>query len=96
MRPHHPFDPTRGHWGAVEILGRYARLTVDTAAFADAFADRTKSARQATATAVGITWTWNAAVRWQLNYERTIFRGGAPKGDREPERALLAEAQVVF
>jgi phosphate-selective porin OprO/OprP len=96
INPRHPFDPAKGHWGAVEILGRYSLLQVDKAAFADKFADSTKSAHQASATAIGINWTWNRAVRYQVNYERTFFRGGAVGGNREPENALLAEAQLVF
>jgi phosphate-selective porin OprO and OprP len=96
MSPRHPFDPVNGHWGAVEVLGRYALLRVDSTAFADDFADATKSARRAKATAIGATWTWNRAVRWQINYERTFFLGGAKRGNREPENALLTEAQLVF
>jgi phosphate-selective porin OprO and OprP len=96
VSPRYPFDPAKGHWGAVEILGRYSLLQVDKAAFADKFADSTKSAYQASATALGVNWTWNRAVRYQVNYERTFFRGGAVGGNREPENALLAEAQLVF
>jgi ABC-type sulfate/molybdate transport systems ATPase subunit/phosphate-selective porin len=86
----------RGRFGAIEVLGRYALLRVDRLAFAEGFADSTRSARRASANAVGLTWTWNRAVRWQLNYERTFFEGGAKRGNREAENALLAEAQLVF
>ena len=94
--PRHAFDPIDGHWGAVEVLGRYSLLQVDPTAFTTNFADSTKSAHQASATAVGLNWTWNRAVRYQVNYERTFFRGGTRTGNREPENALLAEAQLVF
>ena len=96
IAPRHPFDPINGHWGAVEVLARYSLLQVDPTAFTDKFADPTKSAHQASATAFGLNWTWNRAVRYQINYERTFFRGGAKTGNREPENALLAEAQLVF
>lgn len=94
--PRHPFDPINGHWGALEILGRYSLLQVDPTVFTEKFADSSKSAHQASATALGLTWTWNRAVRWQVNYERTFFKGGASIGNREPENAVLAEAQLVF
>ena len=96
INPRHAFDPAIGHWGAIEILGRYSRLQIDSAAFTHRLADSTKSAHEATATAIGLNWTWNRAVRWQVNYERTFFRGGAKAGNREPENAVLAEAQLVF
>lgn len=96
VNPSRPFDPRNGRWGALEILGRYSRLQIDRAAFTDAFADSTRSARQANATAIGLNWTWNRAVRYEVDYERTFFEGGARVGNREPENALLAEAQLVF
>src|SRR5204863_871392 len=33
VRPKHNFDPTDGHWGALQLLGRYTTLRVDPAAF---------------------------------------------------------------
>ena len=45
------------------------------------FADITKSARRASAWAVGLTWYLNRNVKYVLNYEQTSFRGGAALGD---------------
>ena len=33
VTPKHPFDPRNGHWGALQLVARYADLDVDNKAF---------------------------------------------------------------
>ncbi len=95
--PTQPLDPALGHWGALEIVGRYSSLHVGNTAFRDGFADPSKSARAASAWAYGVNWFLNRFIRLQVDYERTLFVGGAAAGgNREPENAILAELQAAF
>jgi phosphate-selective porin OprO/OprP len=96
VRPAKPFDPGEGQWGALELVARAHQLSVDAKAFDLGFADPGKSARQATAWAVGLNWYLNRNVKYVLNYEQTSFDGGAAAGDRPKERALFLRAQVLF
>jgi phosphate-selective porin OprO/OprP len=96
VRPIRPFDPARGGWGAFELAARAHQLSIDPDAFAAGFADASRSARRATAWAIGLNWHLNRNVRYVLDYEQTTFRGGAAAGDRPTERAVLLRAQVLF
>ncbi len=97
VTPRYPFDPARGHWGALEAVGRYSTLHIGPTAFRDGLADPAKSARAASAWAYGANWVVNPWVRLQIDYERTRFVGGAPAGvNRQAENALLSEVQVSF
>src|ERR1035437_8188832 len=46
--PRRPFNPAEGSWGALQLVGRYAQLDIDQAAF-PLFADPASSARSAAA-----------------------------------------------
>src|SRR6185437_1117902 len=62
VTPSHPFDPRDGHWGAVQLVGRFAHLDVDNAAF-PTFANPATSASDATAWAAGLNWYLNRNVK---------------------------------
>jgi phosphate-selective porin OprO and OprP len=99
FRPKTTFQPGTPGWGAWELVARYQELRIDRAAFtggAASFADPTASPRSATAIGVGVNWYLNQNVRWMLDYERTRFGGGAVKGDRPDEKALLTRFLLVF
>lgn len=96
VTPKHPFDPVHGEWGAVLLTGRYSLLHADPRAFADGFADSTRSVRQAAAWAGGANWYFNRWFRFSVNYERTFFEGGVKVGSRPTQNALLTEAQLAF
>lgn len=97
VRPRRPFDPSRGTWGALELVARVNRLSVDDAAFVRGLADPTKSAREARAWAVGLNWYLSRNFKYVLDYERTTFTGGAAAGaDRRAENAILLRSQVAF
>lgn len=97
VRPRRPFDPVKKTWGALELAVRVNRLSVDGAAFSRGFADPARSAREATAWAVGLNWYLNRNVKYVVDYERTMFTGGAAAGgSRRPENAILVRSQVSF
>jgi phosphate-selective porin OprO/OprP len=95
VKPKHPFNPRRLHFGALELAARYGQLRIDPATF-PAYADPTKSANAALEWGVGFNWYLLSVVKIAVDFERTTFHGGAGKGDRRPENALVARVQVAF
>ncbi len=106
ITPRHPFDPRNGQWGALQLVGRYASLDVDDAAFGGAsnvrLADPTKSASGAQAWSVGLNWYLNKSIRANLSYSRTTFSnyGGssfaAGSVPAQPENILFSRLQLAF
>jgi phosphate-selective porin OprO/OprP len=95
--PDAPFDFGGGGWGAWELSLRWASLDVDADAFANGFADPTRSARQADSLGAAIRWYLNANVEAWLDYEHTTFRGGAPSGgNRHDEDVITTRLQLAF
>jgi phosphate-selective porin OprO/OprP len=93
--PARPFDLAKKHFGAVQVAARVDQLFVDEDAFPN-FADPTASARRATAVTGQVSWYLTATVRVGLLYEHTVFRGGAPTGDRPVENGFIGRVQVAF
>jgi len=96
VKPNADFDPSAGTFGAVELAVRWTELTIGDTAFDDGFADPKKSARKASSLTVGLNWYLNAAVKLQLDYERTSFKEGAADGDRPTENLIGGRAQLLF
>jgi len=92
VRPARPFNPPDGQWGALQLLVRASSLSVDRQAFLTAFA-RPASNRMATAVAVGANWHVTALVKYNATFERTTFKGAAP---RPAENVIVFRAQVAF
>jgi phosphate-selective porin OprO/OprP len=93
IRPKRPFDPASGAWGAVEIVARYATLTVDEDAFTLGFA-ADDAVREAHQRSVGVNWYPVSLVKFYLSYERTSFEGGA--AERPTENTVLLRTQLAF
>lgn len=97
--PQSIFDPSKGTWGAWELVARYHQLDIDDDAFvggADSFANLATSASKATAWGVGVNWYLTQNYKWSLNYDVTRFEGGAATGDRPDEKALFTRFAVGF
>ncbi len=101
------FAPKAGTWGAIEIAVRWAWLKLDPATFGDAkvtgsvqYADPLRSTRSAQAWTAGLTWIPARRFHVALNFEQTIFKGGAgtmaAPSDRKTENVLVGRAQVNF
>src|SRR5688572_14646740 len=97
--PQSIFDPSKGTWGAIELVARYHELDIDDDAFvggANSFANPASSASKASAWGVGVNWYLSQNYKWSLNYDVTSFDGGAATGDRPDEKALFTRFAVGF
>jgi len=106
VTPKHPFDPRMGQWGAWQVVGRYADLDIDNAAF-PFFANPAVSASEAKAWAVGLNWYLNRNIMVKASFSRTTFEGGgngtgsaanSPPGSvtTHPEEVFFTRVQLGF
>jgi phosphate-selective porin OprO/OprP len=100
--PRTNFDPAAGTWGAFEVVGRYARLEVDDAAF-PAFASAASNANSARSLGVGLNWYLAKAVAFKFDYYQTKFGFNAaapaiptPQVLRQDEKAFISRFQLAF
>jgi phosphate-selective porin OprO/OprP len=97
VKPENFFVPSARKWGAVQLVARVNRLSVDDATFSGGYADATRSVRRATAWGAGLNWIWNQNLRYALDYEQTRFEGGAAGGaDRPTEKSVQTRLQLSF
>ncbi|HEY2084342.1 MAG TPA: porin [Verrucomicrobiae bacterium] len=99
VSPKHPFDPHSNHWGAVQLVARYADLNVDNKAF-PIFANPATSASEAKAWAVGLNWYLNRNIRVDASFSRTTFGGNINRSAatvvRQPEEVVFTRLQLGF
>jgi len=111
VTPRHPFDLSKGGWGAFEFVGRYGDLHVDPRAFNQnptasglRFASPITAAQEAREWAVGLNWYLNKNIKLVLDYDVTAFDGGAGSAtasaytvsNRRTEQAAMGRVQFVF
>lgn len=97
VTPAHPFDPSKGTWGAFDVAARVGELrVVDDTTLNQGFADPTKSARRAWSAGVGLDWYANRTIRFYLDLDRTWYTRGAMMGDRPDETSIIGRAQAAF
>ncbi len=95
VTPRRPFDPTRRGWGALQLVGRYAELDIDDAAF-PLFSDPASSARSAAAWSVGLNWYLNRNVLFKTSFSHTDFIGGGGAGSTAPAAVTGRDENVLF
>jgi phosphate-selective porin OprO/OprP len=99
VTPRHPFDPRGNHWGALQLVARYAELDVDDKAF-PIYANPATSASKAEAWAVGLNWYLNKNIRVNASFSRTTFDGNINGKSatvvRQPEEVVFTRLQVAF
>jgi phosphate-selective porin OprO/OprP len=93
IRPKDNFNPAQHHWGALQVLARYAELSVDQLAF-DAGLASAASSRDAKSFTLAMNWFPNANVKYYATFERTTFDGGAVA--RPAEDMILFRTQNGF
>ena len=100
--PKNNFDFAKGTWGAFEIVGRYANLKIDDAAF-PLFASSSASAREASSLGLGLNWYLSKAALFKIDYYQTNFgfAAGAPAAKtnaviRQDEKAFITRFQLSF
>jgi phosphate-selective porin OprO/OprP len=94
VRPRNNFDPAAGHWGALQILGRYTELSIDREVFSAGFA-AIGASRQARSFTLAANWYPNMAVKYYFTFERTVFGDGGA-GPRPAEDVILFRTQLGF
>jgi phosphate-selective porin OprO/OprP len=96
VKPTQPLQPSKGTWGALELVARYSTLSVDPDTF-PTFADPARSASKANSWGVGTNWYLSSNVRLALNLDGTSFEGGAADGGNRPSETLvLSRFQVSW
>jgi phosphate-selective porin OprO/OprP len=99
VTPRHPFDPRANHWGALQLVARYADLDIDDKAF-PIYANPATSASEAEAWAVGLNWYLNKNIRVNASYSRTTFDGRINDATatvvRQPEQVVFTRLQLAF
>jgi phosphate-selective porin OprO and OprP len=94
IRPRNSFDPANRAWGALQLLARYAALSVDDAAFTSGLAAPGASG-DAKSLTLGVNWYPTAYVKYYATYERTVFDDD-PNGQRQAENAIIFRVQLAF
>jgi phosphate-selective porin OprO/OprP len=92
VMPAKPFDPAEHRWGAVQVVARHSRITLDPLAFSTGLASSTSNG-SASATGLAATLYANAYVKYVFSFERTVFDDN-PQGRRPPEHALVVRLQL--
>ena len=91
--PRHTFAPSKGDWGAFEIVARAGTLDVDEDAFvgtsATRLADPATQARRAKDYGIGLNWYLSRIYRVTVDYVQTTFTGGTPNGGNRPDEKVL-------
>ena len=95
VSPKKNFDPAHGTWGGVELAARYGEIHFDDKAF-PYFVNPTNSVSDAKSWGVGVNWYLARYLKVQLNYEHTIFTGGATTGNRPAEDYVVTQFQTAF
>ncbi len=99
--PAHPFNPSKGQWGSLELIARVSKLTVDHDAFVGSAATQLASpstqASKATDYGIGLSWDLSREIRIMLDYDQTSFDGGAVNGgDRPDEKVFIVRFQYAI
>jgi phosphate-selective porin OprO and OprP len=92
-RPAHAFDPANRRWGALQLVARYAALTVDRSVF-DAGLAAAGASRDAKSFTLAANWYLNAYIKYYATFERTTFGGNASA--RPDENVILFRTQLAF
>jgi phosphate-selective porin OprO and OprP len=90
VRPHKPFDPVAGGWGALQVAARYAELSLDGELFSSGIAAEASS-RKTQQLTLATNWFLNNYVKIYATYERFSF-----SGPRANENLILFRSQLAF
>jgi phosphate-selective porin OprO/OprP len=93
VRPKNSFDPAAHHWGALQLVARVAKLTVDGDVFTNALA-ASGASREAKQVTLGANWYPSQMIKIYGTFERTVFDGNT--GARPAEDVILFRTQLGF
>jgi len=101
--PRRPFNPFQGDWGALQVIGRFSALDIDSAAFSHSyFANPAVSANAAREWSVGLNWYLNRNVKVATSFAHTTFDGGGTGTSavglvtHKDENVLFTRIQLAF
>jgi len=94
-KPNHPFTLDGPGWGALELVARYGRLTIDDDAF-PLFADPNKAVSAESGWTLGLNWYLTSNFKLVANYSQTSFDAALGAPEREDEKAFFTRAQFSF
>lgn len=95
VAPRYPFNPAKGHWGALQLVGRFSELDIDPAAF-PTFSDPASSARSAKECSAGLNWFLNQNIRVNASFSHTWFDGGGHSSSASAPASVTQEEENVF
>lgn len=95
LKPKRPINPAKGHWGALELVGRYQELKLDQDTFPN-FSSRTSSISSAKTFGGGVNWYLNDNVKVVTDYQRSLFKDGSAVGNRATENVITSRVQFAF
>lgn len=101
VKPKKAFDPANKTWGALELTGRAAKLSVDEDVFAGGFQNTANYAKSARAFTGGLNWYLNTNTKVSSAFTYTTFDGGAGGStnnnqDKQAERVWITRLQATF
>ena len=97
VTPTHPFDPSKGQWGAFDVAARVGELrVVDAETLNAGFADPTRSVRRVWQATGGTDWYPNRTIRFVLDVDHLWYTRGAKTGDRQSETSIIGRVQAAF
>lgn len=95
-KPKKIFDPSKGLWGAVQLVGRYESLNLSSGFFDHGYADRARYTDGAKGGTFGVNWYLNDMVRVMLNYNHIEFDDYVLEADDDDEDVFLARFHLDF
>ena len=88
--PKNNFDPKAGHWGAFELVARYANLDLDYNIGSAVVGDRVRGGQQ-DITSLGLGWTLNPSVRFVVQGQQVkVVRMNASGGLLDQDYSTFA------
>ncbi len=100
VTPRTDFDPSKGTWGAFELVGRYGELKIDSSVFDEGFANLNTAISKEQAWAAGFNWYLNKNTKLMFDFEQTKFTRGVADnlsgGNRKPENVVTSRLQLSF
>ncbi|MBN2780418.1 MAG: hypothetical protein JXR21_00465 [Candidatus Marinimicrobia bacterium] len=93
--PVHALDISCGDWGGLELVARIHGFFADAETF-PLYASALSSVSRVITAEGGLAWYAADNTCLKLIYTASHFKGGAPDGDRSPERALTLTGNLTF
>lgn len=96
VMPRYDFDPSKGKWGAFEVVSRFSWLDIDDDVF-PVYANPLTSVTGAKSWTIGLNWYLNRSIKVLADFDETFYNGGrADGGDRQNEHALFTRLQLYI